>query len=967
MVTHPFPELAPYDLEALLGEDPFGWSYVARGESGRRQVVKVLKSQATEPRFLDYCFEWIADPSRPIPGAAEILRYERASDERSTVCVTPFYGWPRKDGGGWQTASLKGLMRHIPPGKAPDIVAEIARCLDGVHAGGLFHGGLRPSSLYFASDEANGRLRLGGFGQIFMGGLQYLGVGDFLFYASPEQLATGDFTGEAGARWDTYAFGVVAFQLLTGHFPRLDRLHRQFLENERALRSSAAIAYGELTPVSEHVLKQLTLEKAVEWPTESSGPRESELRRVVEACLRYDPEHRAPSMGAVFADLKELLGPAQELAPSQAKAQEQRESKTEEAESRGAPLPGASDPASGESVPASAASETEPDLPAEASADPGPQSPEPETEPGPDCEDDPPVLIGEELEPHPPEVAARAAAPLILDREPVATSRFPVIRPVLKWQIAAVASMAAMLPLTFFTVHLHQKLNETEREYSDEAATLSRQAEAWRRMQSKKAQHAEQLKSELNSVEDSRSRLVGEARLARQVLRRTQEAGDEFFRLVLENRDTDVPDFRLHRAAALVKAREHYEGLVEVYGDAPDFLVSTANALFYLGRIYREQGEFGKSLASFGEAERRYLALLEDDSTSSVEFVKNLAIAKAALGDLSLLNAQHSIARHYYTESSRYWAEARSLAPVESLRAGIEIHGNSLAIAECEFAIGRTDAALDGARSIGTQLLSLQEQEPENDRILGTLARSFSLVGRILEARDEGDLAKEAYEQSGNLYARAVKLNAAVDAYRLGLGHALARVGLQESDIGKLEKSVEVLKSVVANNPYEAEYQRTLADVYGVLSRNQRDGGRAENAAKLEHEAIGILQPIIRENPEAVPSDVLYSYSQRLSHLAELLGDAGDFQGSRAPLQEAIVVLERISAKDDSLAQYRRALARARGLAGFACLKSGDRSEAREHLELAKSEWESYISVNPEDADAEQAVRWTSDQLRALR
>ncbi len=98
-----------------------------------------------------------------------------------------------------------------------------------------------------------------------------------------------------------------------------------------------------------------------------------------------------------------------------------------------------------------------------------------------------------------------------------------------------------------------------------------------------------------------------------------------------------------------------------------------------------------------------------------------------------------------------------------------------------------------------------------------------------------------------------------------------------------------------------------------------------------------------------------------------MCNQSGDFDDSRVPLQEAIVVLEKLSRSDKALAQYNRALARARGLAGFACLKSGDKSEAREHLELAKAEWESYMASNPEDSDAEQAVRWTSDQLRSLQ
>lgn len=301
-----------------------------------------------------------------------------------------------------------------------------------------------------------------------------------------------------------------------------------------------------------------------------------------------------------------------------------------------------------------------------------------------------------------------------------------------------------------------------------------------------------------------------------------------------------------------------------------------------------------------------------------------------------------------------------------STEAGVSIHENSLSVVECEYAIGRRDAALDATRSVGVQLLKFQESDPENDRVIGALAYSFSLAGRIMEAKGETELATEAYQQSADLYAQAVKLNAAVDEYQLGLGNNLARVGLLSRDMDKLKGAVDILGRVVVHNPFEPSYQKTLADVYGVLARDQRDGGRLSNAIEFEQEAISILQPIVRENGLKTPPDVLYSYSLRLAHLAELLGDGGQFDESRQPLGEAINVLEKISERDNSVASYRRALARARGLAGFACLKAGNKAEAKQHLELAKAEWESYVQANPDDTDAEQAVKWTADQLRGL-
>lgn len=972
------PELPGHTYEDLLGEDPFGWSFVTTYGDSERRVVKVLKSQAISAALVESCFEQLAGSGGTIRGAASVYDYIPGDDRNPAAYAMPFYGWRGKENRKWQLTSLKRLMNLLPKEQAEEIIRKLAVGVAEIHEADLFHGGLKPGDIFLTADEdGSQQVKVADFGQIFMGGLQYLEAGDLLFYVSPEQLESGDFSNNLGLSWDIYSFGVVAFELLTGHLPRLDQLRQQCLEHRGLLDETPAIAYGGLTSTSEHFLEALGEEIPVEWPDAPVDAKEKAVREVIEQCLRFDYRERPGSMreiaSALGAALKKEALPSPRTEPIQVVKHPSR------ADASG-PSPS---PSAKEAVPAEKGGDTGgreaigefEESPAAARslaavAGTSEEGPDLQLFEAPDglaatTSADGDSHFGEEIH------ETIIAAPEGFDSPAFRVKRYFRERPALKWKISTFAAVAALIPLLLLAAGTSWELRKTERELTIETAQLQasveKQAEAYRRVLNETQKSEQQMESELNEVEGSRSRLMGEAKLARQILRQTQENGDEFFRLILDNRDTDVPGFREKRARSLQEARGHYERLIEVYGDAPDFIVSTANAYFYLGRIYRETGEFGKSLVVFGEAERRYLALLEDADDPEMEFVRNLAIAKNALGGLAFGNSEFPSARHYFTESSRYWTEVRALSSPDAQEAAISIHENSLSIVECELAINRLEAALDGARSIGSQLLKLQEEEPENDRVIGALAKSFSLAGRILEATGEGETAKEAFQQAGNLFASAVKLNAAVDDYQLGLGNSLARVGLLENDIKKLEGAVEVLGGVIASNPFEASYQKTLADVYGVLARNQRDGGRSENAIELEREAIEILQPIIRANPNAVPADVLYSYSQRLAHLAELLGDSGDFDDSRAPLQEAIVVLEKISRSDKALAQYNRALARARGLAGFACLKSGDKSEAKEHLELARAEWETYMESNPEDPDAMQAVRWTSDQLRGLQ
>lgn len=945
------PELPGYQYEDLLGEDPYGWSFVASHESGERRVVKVLKSQATDESFLRRYLKTFNDREFAIEGTVQVFDYGIEGPDSLTAVATPFFGWKSKDKR-WQVTSVKRLRRFFQGDQAVEVVRDLAGSLSNSHYEGVFHGGLRPASIFVTGDSGGFQdVLIGDFGQALVGGLQYLEAGDLMFYVSPEQLANRDLSNGLGFKWDVYAFGVIAFQILTGHLPRLERLQQQCAKHQKAFNAAAAISYGELTPVSEHFLNQLEKEKPVEWPEEASDERGIALRSIIESCLEFDVEDRPDSMVEVNEAICRIGDKADKDAASK-------------------PVALASEPTPAEPAfiaPPEKAALTVPALESVVEDKAAKEESRAKSVEESTALDD----SREEL----PESGVIGGQ--LPDRDGEGVKRPPDIvggvvrdRPALIWQITAVVAILCVIPLSILAVKNYQELKSVRAEAtiktSELQASVDEQAEAYLMELAQNRENSKHLQSELNEVENSRSRLLGEAKLARQIVRQTQENGDEFFRIVLDNRDTDVPGFREKRAEALISGREHYENLIEVYGDAPDFIISTANAFFYLGRIYREMGEFGKALAVFGEAERRYVALLEDSRTGSVQFMKNLAVAKRALGQLSYKEGKYAIARHYFSESSSYWTEARSMDSNLSNEAGVSIHENSLSVVECEFAIGRRDAALDATRSVGVQLLKFQELDPENDRVIGALAYSFSLAGRIMEAKGETELATEAYQQSADLYAQAVKLNAAVDEYQLGLGNSLARVGLLSRDMDKLKGAVDILGRVVVHNPFEPSYQKTLADVYGVLARDQRDGGRLSNAIEFEQEAISILQPIVRENGLKTPPDVLYSYSLRLAHLAELLGDGGQFDESRQPLGEAINVLEKISERDNSVALYRRALARARGLAGFACLKAGHKAEAKQHLELAKAEWESYVQANPDDTDAEQAVKWTTDQLRGL-
>ncbi|MEM7602950.1 MAG: protein kinase, partial [Verrucomicrobiota bacterium] len=530
------PELRGHTYEDLLGEDPFGWSFVTSFGESERRVVKVLKSQATSESLIGTYFQRLSEVHGEISGAATVYDYTLGSDDSPAAYSMPFYGWKSKESTKWQLTSLKRLMHLLPKEQAEEIIRKLAVCVSEVHEAGLFHGGIKLGDIFLTGDDDGNQLvKLADFGQIFMGGLQYLEAGELLFYVSPEQLETGDFSDGQGQRWDVYSFGVVAFQLLTGHLPRLDRLRQQCLEHSGLLDHAPAIAYGGLTSTSEHFLKALEEEKPVEWPDSPSDEKEKAVRAVIENCLEFDQQLRPDSMREVADSLKEALKKVDIPTPRTEPIQVVQTSlPVAESENEAADL--VTTAASPSTVgPAYTRQESDEQTENEISV---------ELTPVEEVAQEDAVFVPEDSE----EVAHSVNIGTEIDDEMfprtswVDTTKNRVreyleSHPELKWKVGTIATVAALIPLLLFAAGTSWELRQTERERTivtaELQANVEQQAEAYRRVLTETRENEEQLETELNEVEGSRSRLMGEAKLARQILRQTQDNGDEFFRLVL--------------------------------------------------------------------------------------------------------------------------------------------------------------------------------------------------------------------------------------------------------------------------------------------------------------------------------------------------------------------------------------------------------------------------------------------------
>ncbi len=174
---------------------------------------------------------------------------------------------------------------HMALGDCLTVLRDVSAALTHAHLHGVVHGGLSPDSILISGGSA--LVSDLGVPEVFTGlrrqSTQTMGAGagaaDPLRYASPEE-ASGR---RSDARSDVYAWGVVAYELLSGHHP--------FVGRSTPRQMMAAHIDEEPAPIT-------------------SGPAaaKSSITRLVMRCLAKDASRRPESAREVLAVLtKEML------------------------------------------------------------------------------------------------------------------------------------------------------------------------------------------------------------------------------------------------------------------------------------------------------------------------------------------------------------------------------------------------------------------------------------------------------------------------------------------------------------------------------------------------------------------------------------------------------------------------------------------------------------------------------------
>lgn len=207
-------EVSGIQIEEQLGRGGMGTVYLGRQMSLDREVaVKVLASElADDPQFLERLEREARVMARlRHPNIVAVHDFQRTDDGAAIVMEFVEGGSLREK-----------LLLHpngLPVAEALRILRQIADGLEAAHASGVIHRDMKPENVLMGADgmarvtdfglalplhEGSARLTLSG---------TAVGTVD---YMAPEQFKGG----EADARLDVFALGVMAYELLTGQTPR---------------------------------------------------------------------------------------------------------------------------------------------------------------------------------------------------------------------------------------------------------------------------------------------------------------------------------------------------------------------------------------------------------------------------------------------------------------------------------------------------------------------------------------------------------------------------------------------------------------------------------------------------------------------------------------------------------------------------------------------------------------------------
>ncbi|NQX02497.1 hypothetical protein HQ447_17705, partial [bacterium] len=289
------PQPQGFEPGKLIGYGGCGKVYqVAGGTADGARVIKIFDDAAISRRLLAKMTERLRIggwPGGVMPVIAADFEAKRA------FWVTPLVAGV-EEGVEPLPSTLQTWLAEHPGTYSLKLVRLMAGTLARMHERRVPHGNLKPGNVFFAD---GGGVLLSDWAMGNLPGAERFTFTDAVLYQAPEQLRNpAGYLDEEGYRWDVFSFGVLAYRILTGRFPRC---HETFaLVAPAAGETRRAGIQADLGKLAHN----LEAQPAVSWPDESQNPLEAGFRDWIDRCLQLDPAKRPFTMVEVAAGFTAL-------------------------------------------------------------------------------------------------------------------------------------------------------------------------------------------------------------------------------------------------------------------------------------------------------------------------------------------------------------------------------------------------------------------------------------------------------------------------------------------------------------------------------------------------------------------------------------------------------------------------------------------------------------------------------------
>ena len=269
----------------LIKEDTFGELYRAENTSStpplipdpKTYTVRVFKS-ITLPFLVEKTLQRFGDtdyPSGAIPMKWDI------TEEKKACIIMPYI-----------ETSLNDSINDYPQASSWSLIYKIAEAISSLHRCQVAHTNIKPGNILLKNDS---NILLSEIAMAHMPDASVNSYTDALLYAPPQQLRKpdGHHHGEEYS-WDVYAFGTLAYRILTGKFPRCDDKLSQLA------RQTKGSTDQDISINTEALASKLENTEIHKWPNKPRNSKERSRRKLIERCLNIHPDKR-------FNDLPEFI------------------------------------------------------------------------------------------------------------------------------------------------------------------------------------------------------------------------------------------------------------------------------------------------------------------------------------------------------------------------------------------------------------------------------------------------------------------------------------------------------------------------------------------------------------------------------------------------------------------------------------------------------------------------------------